>query len=186
MARRGITDLDLVRPCPLSAGSFGIAGEEGRRLLRVLSFVQHHEKDHPWAHPIDGVVAYVDLIERRVVELIDQEVLPIPEEEGNFDDPASVGPARTSLKPIEITQPEGPSFTVDGDEVAWEGWRFRIGFDAREGLALHQISLAATGPSSTAPRSPRWWSPTPTRARPGSGRTTSTPASTCSASRSTP
>jgi primary-amine oxidase len=49
MERRGVTDLDLVRPCPLSAGSFGIQGEEGRRMLRVLSFVQHHEKDHPWA-----------------------------------------------------------------------------------------------------------------------------------------
>jgi primary-amine oxidase len=141
MARRGVTDLDLVRPCPLSAGSFGIAGEEGRRMLRVLSFVQHHEKDHPWAHPVDGLVAYVDLIERRVVHLIDQELLPIPEEEGNFDDPAAVGPARDSLKPIQITQPEGPSFTADGDEVAWEGWRLRIGFDAREGLTLHQVSL---------------------------------------------
>jgi primary-amine oxidase len=77
MARRGITELDLVRPCPLSAGSFGIQGEEGRRLLRVLSFVQHHEKDHPWAHPVDGLVAYVDLSERRVLHLIDQEVLPV-------------------------------------------------------------------------------------------------------------
>src|SRR5215218_2380490 len=141
VARRGITRLDLVRPCPLSAGSFGIAGEEGRRMLRVLSFVQHHEKDHPWAHPVDGLVAYVDLIERRVVHLIDHELLPIPEEEGNFDDPAAVGPARDSLKPIQITQPEGPSFTADGDEVAWEGWRLRIGFDAREGLTLHQVSL---------------------------------------------
>jgi primary-amine oxidase len=141
MERRGITDLDLVRPCPLSAGSFGLAGEEGRRMLRVLSFVQHHEHDHPWAHPVDGLVAYVDLIERRVLHLIDQELLPIPEEEGNFDDPAAFGPVRTSLKPIQITQPEGPSFTVDGDEVTWEGWRLRVGFDAREGLTLHQISL---------------------------------------------
>ena len=141
MERRGITDLDLVRPCPLSAGSFGLPGEEGRRMLRVLSFVQHHEKDHPWAHPVDGLVAYVDLIERRVLHLIDSELLPIPEEEGNFDDPAAVGPARTSLKPIQITQPEGPSFTVDGDEVTWEGWRLRVGFDAREGLTLHQLSL---------------------------------------------
>src|SRR6185503_18838602 len=65
----------------------------------------------------------------------------IPAEEGNFDDPAYVGPARTSLRPIEITQPEGPSFTVDGDEVSWEGWKFRIGFDPREGLVLHQISI---------------------------------------------
>jgi primary-amine oxidase len=141
MARRGITELDLVRPCPLSAGSFGIQGEEGRRMLRVLSFVQRHEKDHPWAHPVDGLVAYVDLIERRVLHLIDQELLPIPQEPGNFDDPAEVGPARTSLKPIHISQPEGPSFTVDGDEVAWEGWRLRVGFDAREGLTLHQLSL---------------------------------------------
>jgi primary-amine oxidase len=141
MARRGVTDLGLVRPCPLSAGSFGVAGEEGRRMLRVLSFVQHHEQDHPWAHPVDGLVAYVDLIERRVVELVDAALLPIPQEEGNFDDPAAVGPVRTSLKPIEISQPEGPSFTVDGDEVSWEGWRLRIGFDAREGLTLHQVSL---------------------------------------------
>jgi primary-amine oxidase len=139
--RRGITDLDLVRPCPLSAGSFGRAGEEGRRMLRVLSFLQHRPEDHPWAHPIDGMVAYVDLIERRVVELIDRAALPVPAEEGNFDDPAYVGPARTDLKPIEITQPDGPSFTVDGDEVSWAGWRFRIGFDAREALTLHQISL---------------------------------------------
>jgi primary-amine oxidase len=141
MARRGVTDLDLVRPCPLSAGSFGLAGEEGRRLLRVLSFVQDHDKDHPWAHPVDGLVAYVDLIERRVIRLVDEAPLPIPREQGNFDDPAAVGPARTSLRPIQITQPEGPSFTVDADELRWEGWRLRIGFDAREGLTLHQLSL---------------------------------------------
>ena len=142
MARRGITDLDLVCPCPLSAGVFDIDGEHGRRLLRVLSFVQHRKSDHPWAHPIDGVVAYVDLIDKRVVQLIDHELLPVPKEEGNYDDPQYVGPARTTLKPLEITQPEGPSFTVDGDEVSWEGWRFRVGFDPREGLVLHQISIA--------------------------------------------
>jgi primary-amine oxidase len=141
MAKRGITELDLVRPCPLSAGDFGIEGEPGRRLLRVLSFVANRPEDHCWAHPIDGVVAYVDLIEKKVTELIDHEVLPVPAEEGNFDDPAYVGPERTSLRPIEITQPEGPSFTVDGDEVAWEGWKFRIGFDPREGLVLHQVSI---------------------------------------------
>src|SRR4029453_11921696 len=130
-------------PCRVPGGAFGRQGEEGRRMLRVLSFVQHHPKDHPWAHPVDGLVAYVDLIERRVLYLIDAGVLPIPEEEGNFDDPAAVGPARTSLRPIQITQPEGPSFTLDGDEVAWEGWRLRVGFDAREGPPLPQLSLGA-------------------------------------------
>jgi primary-amine oxidase len=141
MARRGITNLDLVRPCPLSAGNFGIPGEEGRRVLHVLSFLQHRPEDHCWAHPIDGIVAYVDLIERRVIELIDDEDLPVPEEEANIDDVAYTGPPRTSLRPIEITQPEGPSFTVHGDVVTWENWTFRVGFDPREGLVLHQISV---------------------------------------------
>ncbi|SEF18426.1 primary-amine oxidase [Jiangella alba] len=139
MERRGITDLDLVRPCPLAAGNFGIPSERGRRVLHVLSFLQHRPEDHAWAHPIDGVVAYVDLIEKRVIELIDDAVLPIPEEEANHDDPAYTGPPRTTLKPIEITQPEGPSFTVEDDVVTWENWTFRVGFDPREGLVLHQL-----------------------------------------------
>jgi primary-amine oxidase len=139
MAKRGITDLDLVCPCPLSAGSFELPGEEGRRLLRVLSFLQHRRSDHPWAHPIDGVVAYVDLIAREVVQLIDDHVAPVPEEEGNFDDPAYVGPARTTLKTLDITQPDGPSFTVTDDVIRWENWSLRVGFDPREGLVLHQI-----------------------------------------------
>ena len=71
-------------------------------------------------------MAYVDLVERRVVELIDDELLPVPAEEGNFDDAGYTGPPRETLKPIEITQPDGPSFRVDGDEVSWEGWRFRV------------------------------------------------------------
>jgi primary-amine oxidase len=141
MANRGITDVSLVRPCPLSAGAFGIDGESGRRMLRVLSFLAHRDEDHCWAHPIDGVVAYVDLTERKVIKLVDHAITPIPQEEGNFDDPGYVGPQRTTLKPIEITQPEGPSFTVDGDSVSWEGWSFRVGFDQREGLVLHQIAL---------------------------------------------
>ncbi len=141
MEKRGVTDLSLVCPCPLSAGAFDLPGEEGKRLLRVLSFLQQHPKDHPWAHPIDGVVAYVDLIAREVVELIDHEVLPVPQEPGNFDDPAFTGPARTTQKPIEITQPDGPSFTVEGDAVSWEGWTFRIGFDPREGLVLLQLAM---------------------------------------------
>lgn len=141
MSRRGITDFDLVCPCPLSAGAFDLPGEEGRRLLRVLSFLQHRSSDHPWAHPIDGVVAYVDLISREVVELIDAALLPIPEEEGNFDDPDYVGPQRSTLKPIEISQPEGASFEVDGDVVRWQNWTFRVGFEPREGLVLHQLAL---------------------------------------------
>src|SRR3712207_6026081 len=106
---------------------------------------QDHPEDHAWAHPIDGLVAHVDVMAKTVDQVIDLGPVPIPEEHGNFTDPELTGPLRTTQKPIEITQPEGPSFTLDGNLLAWEGWRLRVGFDAREGLTLHQIGFADGG-----------------------------------------
>lgn len=52
----------------------------------------------------------------------------------------SLRPApRTSTKPVSITQPDGPSFNVDGNIIAWEKWTMRVGFNYREGLTLHDI-----------------------------------------------
>ncbi|MEU3273156.1 primary-amine oxidase [Saccharomonospora sp. NPDC006951] len=140
LAKRGL-DPATVRAVPLSAGHYDEPGERGKRIVRSLGFQQFHEKDLPWAHPVDGLVAYVDLTGRNVVRIIDHHEYPVPQEEGNFDDPSFTGPARTTLKPIEITQPEGPSFTVEGSVVRWENWRLRLGFNEREGLTLHQLSF---------------------------------------------
>jgi primary-amine oxidase len=143
MARRGLTDVTKIRTCPLTAGSFGDTG--GRRMVRVLAFAQADEHDYAWSHPIDGVAAYLDLIERRVVEVVDEFELPVPAESGDYDDPVVRGPLRTTLRPIEITQPDGPSFTLAGTRLDWQNWSMRIGFDAREGLTLHQVSLMDQG-----------------------------------------
>jgi primary-amine oxidase len=145
MARRGLTDVSKIRTCPLTAGSFGEAGEQGRRMMRVLAFVQNDEHDLAWAHPVDGVAAYVDLIEGRVFKVVDELDLPVPAESGDYDDPAVRGPLRTTLRPVEITQPDGPSFTLDGHWLRWQNWSMRLGFDAREGLTLHQISIGDGG-----------------------------------------
>lgn len=140
LVRRGLAP-ESVRAMPLSAGNYGYPDERGRRILRTLAFQQQHEKDHPWAHPVDGLSAYVDLTRRTVLRVLDHRELPVPAEPGNFDDPAQVGPLRTTLKPIEITQPDGPSFTVDGNVVRWQNWSLRIGFNEREGLTLHQVAF---------------------------------------------
>src|SRR4029079_11776525 len=52
---------------------------------------------------------------------------------------------RTDLKPIEITQPEGPSFTVEGNLITWQKWQLRITFDPFEGLVLHQVAYDDDG-----------------------------------------
>ncbi|MGV9709627.1 primary-amine oxidase [Gordonia sp. NPDC003424] len=136
-------DLDPanVRAVPLSAGVFGHEDEIGHRMVRVLAFYQSDKADLPWAHPIDGVVAYVDLTGRRVVKVIDEIVLPVPAERGEWNAEPHAVPTRTDLKPIEIVQPEGPSFTVEGNKISWADWTFRFGFDIREGLTLHQLSV---------------------------------------------
>ncbi|QRI76436.1 MULTISPECIES: primary-amine oxidase [Rhodococcus] len=144
MAARGI-DPEKVRAVPLSAGVFGHEDEVGHRIVRVLAFHQEDEADLPWAHPIDGVVAYVDLTEQRVVKVVDEITLPVPAERGEWDAAPHGKPVRTDLKPIEITQPEGPSFSVDGNRITWADWTFRFGFDVREGLTLHQLSFSDDG-----------------------------------------
>ncbi|MDO9377376.1 MAG: primary-amine oxidase [Nocardioidaceae bacterium] len=145
MALRGLHEPERVRISALSAGCFDIPGEEGRRLVRCLSFLQLDDDDNVWAHPIDGVVAYVDLITAEVVELIDDGVHPIPTARADFQRDDGSLPQRTTQRPIEITQPEGGSFSVDGDVVTWENWQFRIGFDQVEGLTLHQLGFHDQG-----------------------------------------
>jgi primary-amine oxidase len=136
LRKRGITDLDLVMVDPWSAGHYG--DEEGRRLLRALAWVRSDPEDNGYAHPIENVAAVFDLNEMEVVRIEDHGVVPVPELPGKYTAEA-VGEVRTDLKPVEITQPEGTSFRVDGHEVRWQKWRFRIGFTPREGLVLYTV-----------------------------------------------
>jgi len=47
--------------------------------------------------PVDGLVAYVDTLNRTVDQVIDTGPVPIPEESGNYDDPRlPVRPGRRS------------------------------------------------------------------------------------------
>jgi primary-amine oxidase len=136
-------DVAKVRVAPLSAGVYAdeYPEESGRRILRGLAFVQEHEHDSAWAHPVDGLVGYVDTMNRVVDQVIDAGAVPVPSGSGNYDDPAVRGPLRTTQKPIEITQPQGSSLTLEGNVLTWEKWSLRVGFDTREGLVLHQIGF---------------------------------------------
>ncbi|GAW22547.1 hypothetical protein ANO14919_120860 [Xylariales sp. No.14919] len=46
---------------------------------------------------------------------------------------------RDTTKPYQVVQPEGPSFKTRGNHLSWEKWSFRVGFNYREGLTLHDI-----------------------------------------------
>ncbi|RCI12257.1 hypothetical protein L249_0746 [Ophiocordyceps polyrhachis-furcata BCC 54312] len=49
-------------------------------------------------------------------------------------------PLRDDLKPLNVVQPSGPSFTAHADGlVEWMSWRFRISFNPREGAVIHDL-----------------------------------------------
>lgn len=140
MRRRGLEDKMQDAYCsPLAPGYFGYVDEVGRRVIRSLTFLREFADDVAWAHPVEGLLVTIDLTAGKVIRVYDEGDIPTAVTSGRYD-AAAVGPERTSLKPIEITQPEGPSFTVEGSLVNWEGWQFRVAFNAREGLVLHQVS----------------------------------------------
>jgi primary-amine oxidase len=77
LAARGLT-IDQVVAVPLSAGHYGYAAEEGRRVVRSFVFRMDHPADHPWAYPVDGLTAYIDTADRRVIEIIDTPGFAVP------------------------------------------------------------------------------------------------------------
>ncbi len=143
MIKRGLSDdkIDLIQIDPFAPGYFDIEEEKGKRLVRAVSYYRDKITDNGYARPIEGVVAVVDLIKQSVLRVDDDgRHTPIPKEVMNYDED-SISESRPPPKPLDITQPEGPSFKVNGWEVEWLGWKFRIGFTPREGLVLHQISF---------------------------------------------
>ena len=144
LRKRGITNFDLVMVDPWSAGNYGAEEDKTLRLSRALSWVRSDPNDNGYARPIEGVIAVVDLNKMEVVRVEDYGVVPLPPTSGNYT-PDAVGQLRTDLKPLEITQAEGPSFTVNGHEVHWQKWRFRLGFTPREGVVFYTVGYEDQG-----------------------------------------
>ena len=110
----------------------------GRRLLRGLAYLSEGNKN-PYAHPVEGVTALIDATAKQVLDVADTGVIPVAAAPGDFDS-ASVPPARAGLKPLVISAPDGPSFTLDGHEVRWQNFVFRFTLHPREGLVLYQVA----------------------------------------------
>jgi primary-amine oxidase len=151
MRKRGVTDFSLTMVDPWASSWTGPDDDAAnRRIARPLTFVRSAPGENGYARPVEGLICEVDLDAREVLEVIDHGVVPLPPAPGNYEEPwlfesgnvPEVERFREDLKPIEITQPEGPSFTVEGHAVSWQKWQVRIGFTPREGLVLHQVSYA--------------------------------------------
>ena len=144
LERRGVNDPGRVQVEAWGIGTFAVPEDAGRRVVWTLLFYRERPDDNPYAKPIHGLHAIVDLDDMAVVRVEDQGIVPLPPGSGAYA-ADRVGPLRDDLKPLEIIQPQGPSFEVRGWEIRWQRWSLRLGFTAREGLVLHTIGYEDHG-----------------------------------------
>ena len=154
LRKRGVEDFALAMIDPWSGGYTGPDDHPAkRRIARPLTFIRTSDDDNGYARPVEGLIVTVDLDEMKVVDVTDHGVVPLPPKSGNYypelvfvdgNVPAFTA-ERAPLAPLEITQPGGPTFTVEGHHVTWSNWQLRIGFTPREGLVIYDVGYNDKG-----------------------------------------
>jgi primary-amine oxidase len=116
-----------------------------RRLGWCDLWMRETPKGNPYAHPVSGLKIIVDMNTLEVLEIEDHHDYGLPEVDGEYDPRVRGMQQRTDLKPLEISQPEGVSFIIDGNELRWQNWSLRLGFNFREGPVIYQVAFDDQG-----------------------------------------
>lgn len=142
--RYGVTDLSLVCCDPWSVHASPLPSS---RIIQCFTYLKLSPQGNQYAHPVD-MVPIVDMTAGKVVR-IDLPLQPSPGEAASavpwnrvaneYHSGLLTETAPDAPKPISVTQPQGPSFRVQGNEVTWQKWSFRLGFNYREGVVLHDV-----------------------------------------------
>ena len=140
----GDVNPELVMVDIWSAGNYGSDEDRSLRLARPLCFLRSAPGENGYVHPLEGIRPVVDLNQMRVLRVEEHGTWPLPTAPADYATDRMTN-FRTDIKPLVIAQPEGPSFTMDGNQIAWQKWKLVIGFDAREGLTLHDVRYTDDG-----------------------------------------
>jgi primary-amine oxidase len=149
LRRRDVTDFSYVEVQPWPPGfSDERDRAHGRRVAKALAWVGYTPTDNTFARPVEHVVATVDLDDGEVLSVEEHDEVPVPAFAGNYVPELAGDPqnfpvltgSRTDVMPIDISQPDGPSFSLEGHELRWQNWHLVVGYTPREGLVLHRVS----------------------------------------------
>ncbi len=144
LGRRGITDLDQVSVEMFAMANFADPEEAHLRLSRAHCFYVENPGDNPHVRPIEGVSPVINLNTMEVLRVEDYGLSAMPPDKGEYR-AGNIGTIRKSLAKLDISQPDGPGFSVNGHEVSWVNWTFRVGFTPKEGLVLHTLTFDDQG-----------------------------------------
>ena len=148
-ARRGLTDPARVLTDVWAYGA-ALVPPRYRGLRLGWSDISYRGSPdgNPYAHHVSGLHAIVDLNQMTLLEIEDNldsgEAGSPPEVMGKCAPRLLPMPLR-EVAPLEISQPEGVSFTLDGRLLCWQNWQLRLSFNYREGLVLHEVGFRDAG-----------------------------------------
>ncbi|KAF2120331.1 copper amine oxidase [Lophiotrema nucula] len=133
--------------------SFGTdSAEERRRLFQCYMYIVLN--DDPEANHYSLPASFSPVFDAHTLELLWIDRLPL----GSGADTEATQPwnpvkpveyasevlggefFRKDVKPLQVVQPEGPSFTVKGRRIQWQKWDFHLGWNLREGPVLNNVS----------------------------------------------
>jgi primary-amine oxidase len=142
LAARGITDLDKVLIDTWAYGAHLVPeAHRGGRIGWADVWYRSQEGSSPYANPVTGLHFVVDLNRMELLEIEDTHRVDEPETMGEYAPHLVPGQRlREDIRPLEVTQPEGVSFTLDGNALQWQKWSLRVGFNHREGMVLHTVA----------------------------------------------
>jgi primary-amine oxidase len=141
MRTRGFDNFDEIQIDGWAAGQVP-AAHRGSRLLRAVSYFKGQQTNF-YGRPIEGVTALVNMNTGQVIEVNDSGIVPLAPPSQELDE-KSTG-RREAPRALTITQPDGASFTVNGQEIRWQKWRFRYTMHPREGVVLHTVAYEDDG-----------------------------------------
>ncbi|WP_058910220.1 primary-amine oxidase [Entomohabitans teleogrylli] len=138
LKKHGINDPQKVITTPLTVGYFD--GKDGlkqnQRLLKVVSYLDVGDGNY-WAHPIENLVAVVDLQQQKIIKIEEGPVIPVPLPPRPWDGRDRTAPA---IKPLNIIEPEGKNYTISGDTIRWQNWEFHLRLHSRVGPMLSTVT----------------------------------------------
>ncbi len=155
LVKRGITDMDLVFMDTWTYGD-AVAPPEfrDRRIGWSDTWLRSAPGANPYATAVSGLHCVVDLNSMELLRVEDDDPFAAggtpPVTMGEYvpkhiPDRIKAGYEREPLKPLNITQPDGPSFTLTGNLLRWQNWSLRVGFNHREGMTLHTLKYRDGG-----------------------------------------
>jgi primary-amine oxidase len=141
LGRRGIVDMDRVLVEAWAYGAHLVPERyTDRRLAWCDVWWRREPGSSPYANPVSGLHLVVDLNRMELLEVEDSGAVRASETMGEYIPRLVPGiKLRSDVRPLEINQPDGTSFALDGNLLTWQKWSLRVGFNYREGLVLHTV-----------------------------------------------